>query len=63
MLFIGINKLGFTEKQVGHMTLKKWKLLYKAYKFEFDRELYMTQFYKPYEVVEKEPSIDDVIPM
>lgn len=58
-----MNKLGFTEKQVEHMTLKKWKLLYKAYKLEFDREMYMTREYKTYDELEKEPTIDDVIPL
>lgn len=24
--------LGFTEKEVGHMTLKKWSLLYKHFR-------------------------------
>lgn len=63
MLFIGINKLGFSEKQVGHMTLKKWKLLYKAYKLEFDREFYMDRNNKNYAMMDKETDIDDVIPI
>jgi len=63
MLFIGMRKLGFTESQVGHMTLKKWNLLYKAYKLEFDRELWMDRNNKTYAMMEKEPDIDDVIPL
>ncbi len=26
ILFVGTKMLGFTEKEVGHMTLKKWSL-------------------------------------
>lgn len=63
LLFIGINKLGFSEKQVGHMTMKKWKLLYKAYQLNFDNELYMKFTGRTYASLEKEPDIDDVIPM
>ena len=32
LLFVGTKMLGFTEKEVGHMTLKKWSLLYKHFR-------------------------------
>jgi len=58
-----MNKLGFTEKQVGHMTLKKWSLLYKAYKDNFDLELSMQLKGVKYSDLEREITIDDVIPL
>ena len=32
ILFVGTKLLGFTEREVGHMTLKKWSLLYKHFR-------------------------------
>ena len=32
ILFVGTKMLGFTEREVGHMTLKKWNLLYKHFR-------------------------------
>ncbi len=32
VLFVGTKMLGFTEREVGHMTLKKWSLLYKHFR-------------------------------
>jgi hypothetical protein len=32
ILFVGTKMLGFTEKEVGHMTLKKWSLLYRHFR-------------------------------
>lgn len=58
-----MNKLGFTEKQVGHMTFRKWNLLYQAYKDQFDLELAMKANGKRYADIEKEVTIDDVIPL
>lgn len=44
MTYIGMNKLGFTYKQVGHMYFGLWVDLYEAYKkhynFETRRGLY-----------------------
>jgi hypothetical protein len=57
-----MNKLGFTERQVGHMTYRKWALLYKAYKNNFDIELVMKNKGVRYADLEKEITIDDVIP-
>lgn len=34
-----MNKLGFSEKEVGRMTLGKFKKLYRAYKQSFDIEM------------------------
>jgi hypothetical protein len=36
-----MNKLGFSEKEVGRMTLGKFKKLYGAYKQNFDIEMTM----------------------
>lgn len=32
LLFVGTKMLGFTEREVGHFTLKKWNLLYTHFK-------------------------------
>ena len=32
LLFVGTKMLGFTEREVGHFTLKKWSLLYKHFR-------------------------------
>lgn len=32
ILFVGTKMLGFTEREVGHMTLKKWNLLYEHFR-------------------------------
>lgn len=63
LLYIGMNKLGFTEKQVGHMTFKKWNKLYDAYKSVYDKEYNMKNRGLTYAQLEYEPTIDDVIPM
>ena len=62
-MFIGVKKLGFTEKEIGHMTYRKWALLYKAYKDNFDLELTMQNKGVKYSDLEKEITIDDVIPL
>lgn len=58
-----MNKLGFTEKEVGRMTFKKWSMLFRAYKKCFDNELMLTASRTTYEEAEKEVTIDDVIPL
>lgn len=45
------------------MTYCKWSKLYKAYKSNFDLELYLTLSKKRYADIEKEIDIDDVIPL
>lgn len=45
------------------MTLKKWSLLYKAYKDNFDLELSMQLKGVKYSDLEREITIDDVIPL
>lgn len=45
------------------MTLKKWSLLYKAYKDNFDMELTMKIKGLRYSDINKEITIDDVIPI
>ncbi len=32
LLFVGTKMLGFTEREVGHFSLKKWLLLYKHFR-------------------------------
>ena len=32
ILFVGTKMLGFTEKEVGRFTFKKWSLLYEHFK-------------------------------
>ena len=32
LLFVGTKMLGFSEREVGHMTLKKWNLLFNHFK-------------------------------
>lgn len=58
-----MNKFGYTEKQVGHMTFKKWNQLYQAYKDNFDLELTLTVKMQRFKDIEKEVTIDDVIPI
>lgn len=58
-----MNKLGFTEREVGHMTIRKWHKLYKAYKSNFDFEFTMKHKNLRYMDIEKEITIDDVIPL
>lgn len=45
------------------MTLKKWHSLYKAYKKNFDLELSMQLKGVKYSDLEREITIDDVIPL
>jgi hypothetical protein len=45
------------------MTFKKWYSLYKAYKSSFDIELVMKHKCLKYADIEKEVTIDDVIPV
>lgn len=59
---IGKTKLLYTEKQIGFMTLKKFIMLYKAYKSNFDLEMLMKRKGITYEKLEYEPDIDDAIP-
>lgn len=58
-----MNRLGFSEKEVGRMTLKKWNLLYKAYMKNFDIEMKLTQSQTTYEKALTPVTIDDVIPI
>lgn len=50
--------MGFSKKEIGHMTVRKFSRFYKAYKQNFDIELclYLTQ--KTYGKLEEE-SVDD----
>lgn len=64
LLFIGV-KIGFTEKQTGQMTFRKWILMYKAYKDNFDLEQSLITNQRYYVDIGKESTtdIDDVIPL
>lgn len=53
--------MGFTEKEIGHMTYSKWNRLYKAYKTNFDYELTLTLNKLRYSDIEKEITLDDVM--
>jgi len=43
-LFVGTSLLGFSKKEVGRMTLKKFMKLYKHYKTYYDFRLTNRQF-------------------
>jgi len=53
-LFIGHNKLGYSEKEVFRMTIKKFNRQWELYKFYHDLEKKTT-----YEEVAKEQQKDD----
>lgn len=57
-----MNKLGFSEKEVGRMTFNKWRLLFGAYKRSWDIEMRLTAARVTYQESEKPIGIDDVIP-
>ncbi|GEM_PF-2034193 len=54
--------MGFTEKQVGHMTFYKFDKLYTAYKQVFDLENKLIYNRMTYAELEKEETLDDVLP-
>jgi hypothetical protein len=56
------KKMGFTEKQVGHMTFYKFDKLYQAYKNIFDLENKLKYNRTTYAELEKEETLDDAIP-
>ena len=58
-----MSKFGYTEKEIGHMTLNKWAALWEAYKSNFDNEMYLTQSRTTYEEATKPKTIDDIIPL
>lgn len=45
------------------MTLKKWTLMYNSYKKEYDKTFLMKSKGLTYSELEKEITIDDVIPV
>jgi hypothetical protein len=57
-----MNKLGYTEKQVGRMTFGKWSRLYQAYKDFYDMEMSMKNQGVRYCDIDKEEDLDDAIP-
>lgn len=56
------KKMGFTEKEVGHMTFYKFDKLYQAYKSIFDTENILKFNKATYTDLEREETLDDVIP-
>ncbi len=38
IIFIGINRLGFTPRQVGHLTLGAWTDYFETYKKQYNFE-------------------------
>ncbi len=39
-----MNKLGYTEKQIGRMTFGKWTRMYQAYQNVYDMEFLMKKY-------------------
>ena len=54
--------MGFSEKEIGRMSFRKWKLLYEAYQLVFDMESRMVRNGVLYSELDREITIDDVIP-
>lgn len=50
--------MGFTQKETGRMTVRKFTRYYKAYKQNFDMELLLLLTKKTYRKLEEE-SVDD----
>lgn len=51
--FIGRNKLGFTYKEVGRLTLRTFNRLYQCYKNDFDLEMLLNKSSTTYAEYEK----------
>jgi len=54
-------KFGYSEKEVGRCSLKKFMKIYLAYKNHFDLEQSLNITHQRY--ADLNPTIDDVIPM
>lgn len=63
ILFIGKNKLGFSTKEVGRLTWGAFSDMYAAYKDTFDIEMMLYKSNTKYSDLNKEITIDDVIPL
>ena len=59
-----MNRLGFNEKEVGNMSLKKFFRLYESYKMTFDVELIRSANKITYSESERQAALtmDDAIP-
>jgi hypothetical protein len=51
--------MGFTVKEIGHMTLRKFRRYYKAYKQNFDLELLLLLSHKTYGSLEDEAADEE----
>ena len=61
IVVVGKTKLGYTEKEIGHMTYGKFFLLHEKYTGLFDLEMLLTANHQTYKSLEPK-GIDDVIP-
>ena len=52
-------KMGFTVKEIGRMTLRKFRRYYKAYKQNFDLELLLLLSRKTYSSLEEAAADDE----
>jgi hypothetical protein len=57
------KRMNFTEKEVGHMTLTKFNKLYQVYKNTFDLENVLKYRKLTYAELDKEETLDDLIPL
>lgn len=57
--FIGRNKLGFTYKEVGRLTLRTFNKLYQCYKDNFDLEMLLNKSNTTYAEYEKKQIEDE----
>nr|DAK01711.1 MAG TPA: hypothetical protein [Caudoviricetes sp.] len=51
MVYVGVSLLGFSEKEVGRMTLRKWRNLYQHYKDHYDFTLKKVSYAQADEII------------
>ena len=54
MYYVGRTLLGYTEREVGHLTYHKWKQQYDHYKADYDFKLSKVSYEKAYELTQQE---------
>jgi len=57
--FVGRNKLGFTFKEVGRLTLRTFNKMYQLYKNDFDMEMRLKNSNTTYQELEKKQIEDE----